>query len=293
MPRPQTPTAAPTSRARRLALAGALVALAAPSAARAQDDDDERYDEGGRTERNAFTWSGQVPAGRWLYVKNLNGPIRVERASGREVQVSADRTTRRGDPRAVRFEAKRAGDGQSVVVCAIWYDRTCDEEGYHGGGDNWHSDRRDQVSVAFTVRVPQGVRLNLTTVNGGLEIRGASAEVVARTTNGPVRAESSGGPVSARTTNGPVFARMTTVGDARDLDFTTTNGSVVVEMPDDLGAEVSMATTNGTVSTEFPATVQGRLNPRRLTLTLGDGSRRVRLRTTNGNVELRRASGTR
>jgi DUF4097 and DUF4098 domain-containing protein YvlB len=84
---------------------------------------------------------------------------------------------------------------------------------------------------------------------------------------------------------------MARLGDARDLDFATTNGSVVVEMPDDLGAEVTMSTTNGSVSTEFPATVQGRINPRRMTIRLGDGSRRVRLQTTNGNVELRRASG--
>lgn len=274
----------------RLTHALVLLALAAP-AVRAQDDDDD--DRGGRTERGAFRWQGAVPAGRWLYVKNVNGPIRVERASGSQVEVTADRTTRRGNPQAVRFEAKRAGDGQSMVVCAIWYDRSCDEDGYHGPNDHWDRGRRDEVSVAFTVRVPQGVRLDVRTVNGGLEIRGASAEVVARTTNGPVRAESSGGPVSARTTNGPVHARMTTVGDARELDFATTNGSVVVEMPDDLGAEVEMSTTNGSVSTEFPATVQGRLNPRRLTVTLGDGSRRVRLRTTNGNVELRRASGGR
>jgi len=281
-----TPRATP-----HLPYALVLLPLAAP-AIRAQDDDHD--DRGGRTERGAFRWQGQIPAGRWLYVKNVNGPIRVERASGSQVEVTADRTTRRGNPQAVRFEATRAGDGQSMVVCAIWYDRSCDEEGYHGGSDdNWDRGRRDEVSVAFMVRVPEGVRLDMRTVNGGLEFRGASAEVVARTTNGPVRAESTGGPVSARTTNGPVYARMTTVGDARELDFTTTNGSVVVEMPDDLGAEVSMSTTNGSVSTEFPATVQGRLNPRRLTVTLGDGSRRVRLRTTNGNVELRRASGTR
>jgi hypothetical protein len=269
----------------------ALLALAA-TAARAQDDDHDRGRDG-RTERNAFTWTGRIPEGRWLYVKNLNGPIRVERASGDQAEVTADRTTHRGDPRSVRFEARRAGDGQSMVVCALWHDATCDEDGYRGGRDRDRGERRDQVNVAFTVRVPRGVRLDVRTVNGGLEIRGASSEVVARTTNGPVRAESSGGPVSAHTTNGPVYARMTTVGDARDLDFVTTNGPVIVEMPDDLGAQVSMSTTNGSVSTEFPATVQGRVDPRRLTLTLGDGSRRVRLRTTNGNVELRRVSGAR
>jgi hypothetical protein len=278
------PTPAPAALA--LAAVVALAAVAAP--ARAQDDDRD-----GRTERNAFSWSGQIPQGRWIYVKNLNGPIRVERASGSQVEITADRTTRRGDPRAVRFEARRAADGQGMVVCALWHDGSCDEDGYRSRNNSWDSGRRDEVSVAFTVRVPQGVRVDVQTVNGGLEIRGATSEVVARTTNGPVRAESSGGPVTARTTNGPVFARMSSLGGARDLDFTTTNGSVIVEMPDDLGAEVSMATTNGSVSTEFPATVQGRLNPRSLTIRLGDGSRRVRLRTTNGNVELRRASGAR
>jgi hypothetical protein len=273
----------------RAALTLLALAAVAPAAARAQDDDDRQ----GRTERNVFTWSGQVAPGRWLYLRNLNGPVRVERASGNQVEVSADRTTRRGDPKAVRFEAKRADDGQGMVVCALWHEGSCDASGYRGNNDSWNNNRRDEVSVAFTVRVPDGVRVDVSTVNGGLEIRGASSEVVARTTNGPVRAESSGGPVTAHTTNGPVYARMTRLGDARDLDFATTNGSVVVEMPDDLGAEVTMSTTNGTVSTEFPATVQGRVDPRRLTLRLGDGSRRVRLRTTNGNVELRRASGAR
>ena len=272
----------------RAALALLALAVVAPAAVRAQDD----HDRDGRTERNVFRWSGEIPAGRWLYLRNLNGPVRVERGSGREVEVTADRTTRRGNPQAVRFEARRADDGQGMVVCAVWYDGSCGEDGYRSGrNSDWN--RRDEVSVAFVVRVPQGVRLDVSTVNGGLEIRGASSEVVARTTNGPVRAESSGGPVSARTTNGPIHARMTRVGDARDLDFATTNGSVVVEMPDDLGAEVTMSTTNGSVSTEFPATVQGRINPRRMTIRLGDGSRRVRLQTTNGNVELRRTAGGR
>jgi hypothetical protein len=280
-------------RLAHVAAALALLALAAPATLRAQDDDDyDDHDRGGRTERGAFRWQGEVPAGGWLYLRNLNGPVRVERGSGAQVEVTADRTTNRGDPRSVRFEARRAADGRGMIVCALWYDGTCDEGGSHGGRNSDWGRNRDEVSVAFTVRVPAGVRLDVRTVNGGLDIRGAGAEVVARTTNGPVRAESSGGPVSARTTNGPVHARMGSVGDARDLEFTTTNGPVTVEMPDDLGAEVSMSTTNGSVSTEFPVTVQGRIDPRRMTVRLGDGSRRVRLRTTNGNVELRR-TGTR
>lgn len=272
-----------TSAIARLALAALLLA---PAIARAQDDGDTRV------ERNAFTWSGAVPAGRWIYVRNLNGPIHVERGGDR-VEVTADRRTHGGaDPRRVRFVTQKAGDGGSMIVCALWNDRgSCDERGSHyDGGDNNDGDRRGSVSVDFTVRVPAGVRVDVNTVNGGLEVRGAASEVVARTVNGGIRAETAGGPVSARTVNGSVDARMASVGDARDLDFGSVNGSVSAEFPPSLGAEIELSTVNGRVNTDFPVTIQGRIDPRRLRVTLGDGSRRVRLHTVNGSVSLRRGS---
>src|SRR5207253_1916311 len=100
------------------------------------------------------------------------------------------------------------------------------------------SDEGSDVSVEFTVRVPSGVRIDASTTNGELSVVGATSEVIAHTTNGDVRAESTGGPVSAHTTNGNVNAVMRELGSARDLDFTTTNGSVIVEVPASIGAEV-------------------------------------------------------
>ena len=247
-----------------------------------------------RREPDAFTWSGSIPAGRWIYLRNLNGPVRVERGTSDRVEVTAERRWGRdADPQRVRFTTTRAGDGESMIVCALWTERaSCDEDGYSSGRDGWRDDGGDRwVSVHFVVRVPDGVRVDVRTVNGSLEVRGATAEVVARTTNGGVRAETLGGPVDARTTNGSIFASMRSVGDARDLEFRTTNGSVTVEMPANLGAEVEMSTVNGRVSTEFPVTISGRIDPKRLRARVGDGSRRVSMRTVNGSVELRRADG--
>jgi hypothetical protein len=255
----------------------ALVLAAAPAAAQSSRSD-------------TFNWSGAVPSGRWITIRNLNGEVRVERGSGSQVEVSAVKRWRRGDPDDVRIQTVKGNDG-SVVVCALWGDEgRCDEDGYRGSGRNsWSSNDRNDVSVHFTVRVPAGVRVDASTTNGSLSVTGVTSEVVAHTTNGDVRAESSGGPVSARTTNGNVTARMRELGDARDLDFSTTNGSVVVEVPSSLGAEVDMSTTNGSVSSDFSMTLSGRINPRRLRATIGDGSRRLRMHTTNGNVELRKA----
>ncbi|HEY0777338.1 MAG TPA: DUF4097 family beta strand repeat-containing protein [Gemmatirosa sp.] len=266
----------------------ALVAVCSPALALAQSDGADRV------EHNAFTWQGRVPGGRWLYIKNLNGPIRVESTSGDQVVVTADRTTRGdADPNLVRFVVQKADDGQGMLVCALWGSQSsCDERGYHNErSGEWEGSRRNGwVSAAFTVRVPNGVKLDVATVNGGLDVRGATGEVVANTVNGSVRAETGGGPVSARTVNGSVWARMSDAGTARDLDFATTNGSVTVEMPASLGAEVELSTVNGRVGTEFPVTLSGRIDPRRLRATIGDGSRHVRLRTVNGSVDLRRAS---
>jgi len=57
---------------------------------------------------------------------------------------------------------------------------------------------------------------------------------------------------------------------------------------DDIDAEVDLSTVNGRFLTDFPVTISGRIDPRRLRATLGKGGPRIRLSTTNGNVELRK-----
>lgn len=241
--------------------------------------------------RDAFAWNGAIPQGRWLYVRNMNGVIRVERASGGEAEVRARVRTHGGrEATEVRFVNQRASDGQSVVICALWGERSsCDERGYRGEYNRRHDEGDGWASVEFNVRIPAGVRLEVTSVNGSVQVRGATSEVVAKTVNGSVRAETEGGPVRAETVNGSIDARMSTVGDARELSFESVNGSVTVSMPASLGAEVELSTVNGRVNTEFPITVSGRIDPKRLRATIGDGSRRVRMKTVNGSVNLRRS----
>lgn len=268
----------------RLALPPLL--LLAPALASAQWG---RGDE--RVERNAFTWEGAVPANGRVYVRNLNGGVRVEPSPDGRVHVTADRrATGDADLRDVRFVQQAAADGQGVVLCALFADGArCDERDYRGTRSNWNWNRRGSTSAQFTLQVPATVRLDLETTNGGLDVRGAGAEVVGRTTNGGIAIEGGAGPVTAHTTNGGITVRLTDLASTGDFDLSTTNGGVSLSVPSSLGAEVDMSTTNGGVSTDFPVTVQGRIDPKRLRVTLGDGSRRVRMRTTNGGVSLRRS----
>ena len=260
----------------------AAVTVATP--ALAQRRSAERSDNSDRQ----FRWEGTVGEGRWLYIKNLNGPVRVERASGNRVEVTAEKKWRRGNPEDVRIETRRIGSrDEDVLICAIWLDTTdCDEDGYHFHNRNDNNNNND-VSVEFTVRLPEGVKLDASTVNGELDIDGATSTVEAHTTNGKVSASSSGGPVNAGTVNGGVEVHMGALGDG-DLKFETVNGSVVVYVPDGLNAEVDMRTLNGHVESDFPMSVSGRISPRHIHATIGRGGRKIEFRTVNGSVELRR-----
>lgn len=258
-----------------------LALLASPATAQQRDSD------------RSFRWDGAITAGRRLYARNLNGGVRVERASGARVEVTAEKRWRRGDPADATVEVTRVGSGDGdVLVCVIWRDitRECNEDGYRTENqrrNRWNRDNDDDVSVELTIRVPDGVTLDISSVNGGLEITGATAAVDAHTVNGGIEATSTGGPVRASTVNGEIDVRMGSTGTG-DLDFATTNGSITVTVPDGLNADVSMRTVNGSVGADFPMTVNGRINPRRITATIGRGGQRIELSTVNGSIDLRK-----
>ena len=256
-----------------------LALVAAPALLSAQDR---------QSQDNAFSLSERVPAGQWIRVRNLNGTIRVRAASGDKVEVTATKSWRRGDPKDVRIETRKAADG-SILVCALWTENaTCSESGYESHDDGWRRDRNNDVSVDFEVRVPAGVKVGAWSINGGVSVEGVTSEVRAGSINGGVDATSSGGPVQASTVNGSVRAIMGNWSGDQDLSYSSVNGSVVAEFTGDVNAEVELSTVNGRFQTDWPVTITGRIDPRHLRATLGKGGRRIRMTTVNGNVELRK-----
>ena len=264
---------------RTLALGAFLAVPVLPTAVRAQDR---------QVQHDAFTLSERVPEGRWIRVRNVNGAIHVRASSSDKVEVTATKSWRRGDPKDVRIETKKGSDG-SILVCAFWTENaTCSEDGYSSHDDGDGGRRNNDVAVEFEVRVPRGVKVGVWSVNGGVTVDGVSDEVRAGTVNGSVDAISAGGPVRANTVNGSVHATMGRLDGNEDLDFTTVNGTVVAEFAGDVDADIDLATVNGRFQTDWPVTISGRIDPHHLRATLGKGGRRIRLRTVNGNVELRK-----
>ncbi|HKV52877.1 MAG TPA: DUF4097 family beta strand repeat-containing protein [Gemmatimonadaceae bacterium] len=256
----------------------ALAVLSAPLGAQAA----------GVQNGDTFDWSGAIPAGSWLRVKNLNGAVEVEAASGDQASVHAVKEYHGdADPKRVHFIVTK--DGNNVTVCALWHEGdTCDESGYHSHSDG---DHHNNVSVHFTVNLPKGVQMNAGTVNGDVRVSGATAPVKASTVNGSVEATTTSGPVDASTVNGDVHVRMDALTGDGDLRYNTVNGSITADLPANLNAEIDLETVNGSLTSDFPITLTGSINPRHhIHATIGSGGRHIEFHTVNGSVELKKLS---
>ncbi len=162
-----------------------------------------------------------------------------------------------------------------------------------GGGKIFASgpdNRRDyHWDVSYEVFVPRRSDLSLETHNGGIALAGVNGRIEFNALNGGVVLKQVGGNVHGTTTNGGVVVEL--AGDRWDgetLDVRTTNGGIVMSVPENYSAHLETGTVNGSLSIDFPVTVQGRIT-REIAVNLGSGGPTVRAMTTNGGVRIRRA----
>jgi len=151
--------------------------------------------------------------------------------------------------------------------------------------------RRDyQWNVSYEVFVPRRADLSIETTNGGISIADVNGRIDFNAMNGGVVLKRVGGLVRGSTMNGGLVVELT--GDRWDgdsLDVSTTNGGVILSVPENYSANLQTGTVNGGVSVDFPITVQGRIN-KQIAVNLGSGGPMVKAMTTNGGVHLKRAT---
>ncbi len=144
-------------------------------------------------------------------------------------------------------------------------------------------------SVTFEILVPRRSNLALTAHNGGIAIADVNGRIEFNGLNGGVVLRRVGGKVHGSTTNGGLVVELDgSRWDGEELNVKTTNGGVVMSVPENYSARLETGTVNGHVSTDFPITVQGRIT-KELSMDLGSGGPTVRATTTNGGVRLKRS----
>jgi len=237
----------------------------------------------GREIGDEWKWTGRVSTAQQVWIRNTNGPVEVVQGSGDVLEVTAEKSWRNSEPRAVQLVPVTSDGG--VTICAVWEAResNCGAAGEY----NLSHVHKNDVAVRFTVHLPRGVKIDVSTINGEVVIDGAAAPVVANTLNGKILVHTSVGPVQANTVNGSIEATMDALTGG-NMELGTVNGTVTAVLPSSLNAVVDASTVNGRVETEFALQVLGKINPRHVRGTIGSGGMTLKLNTVNGSVIIRR-----
>ena len=153
------------------------------------------------------------------------------------------------------------------------------------------SQRDSSWSVSYEVFVPQMTDLNMTSVNGGIDLSDVRGRIEFEAKNGGVRLTRVAGDVRGQTKNGGIQVELAgNTWEGGQLDARTTNGGVTISMPESYSAHIKTGTVNGAIDSDFPVslTVQGRIRPRNLDFNVGSGGPLIHVTTKNGSVKLRK-----
>ncbi len=252
-----------------IALALALVA----TTAMARDSATEKFDR-----------TLNVRPGSELEVENVNGRITISAWDQPRVRIQAVKSVRTGDDRAaqealrkLRIEIKQTGD--RITVDTIYPKRDDNFFGlFFGSSIN--------ASVQYEINVPRTMNLSVDNVNGAIAVSDVSGKLELDTTNGKIQVTRCAGTLDASTTNGSIEAELVQVTAGQSMRFETTNGRITLAMPPSVAADINAGTTNGSIRSDLPLETS-RFSRTSLRGSLNGGGAEIRLRTTNGGIDIK------
>ena len=252
----------------------------------------------------------EPPAGGVIKLHNANGRTRVYGEDRADVAVLVSKTARAESAEA----AARLLDEITVVSA----ERGDAVELEVEVPRKWN--RRGWANVE--VRMPRAMQVELSAVNGRIEIQGVRGRVkarssngsacitnvvgdievttsnarvccsgtcgrlVARSSNGKIEVDGHHGSIDASTSNGLIRACLEEVGK-QGVQLATSNGRIVLELPDEVDADVDIRVDNGVIRNDRSLCRASRETTGRLSGRLGSGGALIKLRTSNGSVSLR------
>lgn len=182
-----------------------------------------------------------------LKIQLVSGSIKVVGTSNREIQINA--TPRSGDDDG---EQQRVVNGMKRIAASGGFEVTAKEADnnvtVHTGNPN--------KAVDLELKIPQDVKLKLSTVNGGdISVDNVHGELEIGNTNDKITLTNISGSVVANTINGDITVTFNKVDPSAPMAFSTLNGDVSVTLPAGTKANLKMKSDNGEIFSDFDVAI--------------------------------------
>ncbi len=155
-----------------------------------------------------------------------------------------------------------------------------------------------------------GDRLEVETLSGDVDVQGVRGDVAIHTLSGDVTLERAAAGVEVETVSGDIDLGSTTsrqvrtnstsgdltfsgtIVDGGRYEFQTHSGELRLQLPDNVGAQLSLSTFSGEIDSAFPITLIagdhgiGAAQAKKMNFSLGKGTARIIAETFSGDVTL-------
>lgn len=228
------------------------------------------------------SWSGTLATGKIARVVNRFGDVRA-RFGGYEniVEVLATlQNLRPGEP-SLRVDVRE--DAAGLLVTVGFPPATDRASPSPTPGRTERTARADLVLF-----IPQGIDVDLSTVDDTVEAKGIRGNLKATTASGRITLLSTSGAIDARTEHGAILADLVAGAAKRRQSLSSITGDITLQIQADANMTLEAAT-SGEISTDFTARISHRdaEEPAKfLSATINRGGPVVTVATKRGKVRL-------
>jgi hypothetical protein len=201
-----------------------------------------------------------------LVVANINGSMQVLGYDGDKILIEAERTIKaKTDARLEQGKAEmQLKQIDRLDTLIVYVSGACNQFGFkrnrnhnEGWGYHWDCNNGDcnppyDYKFNFTVKVPKGINVEVSTVNeGNVTVENIKGAVKANNVNGAIKLSSLEGPADACTINGDVDIEYLR-NPNKDCKYYSLNGDINAWFVKGLAANMSFKSFNGALYTNVP-----------------------------------------
>jgi DUF4097 and DUF4098 domain-containing protein YvlB len=227
-----------------------------------------------------------------LRVETSDANIRVDTWDQNTIEAKVTTSGYKIGENGIRVEDRQNGD---AVEIDVRYPRHSVQFGF-----NTHR-------VEISIHMPREGRVNLQTGDGNIELAGLKGEMDLSSGDGSETLDSVDGKLHANTGDGHIRANGRfdeldlKTGDghvdvraaegstlAGEWRLETGDGSVTLQVPDSLAADVDLRTSDGHIDLDMPVTTEGKIKDNEVRGKLNGGGNLINIHTGDGSIHLRK-----
>ncbi|HWJ47052.1 MAG TPA: DUF4097 family beta strand repeat-containing protein [Candidatus Udaeobacter sp.] len=228
-----------------------------------------------------------------LRIETSDANIRVTTWDQNTIEAKVETSRYKIGEGGIRVDERQTGDSVEIEV----------HFPHHNFNFEWGQHRVDVI-----VQMPREGRVNLRTGDGKIDLTGLKGDMDLRTGDGSENLEGVDGKLHASTGDGHITANgrfdelELKTGDGHvDVRATqgstlaagwrleTGDGSVTLDIPPDLSADVSLHTSDGHIDLDMPITTEGKIRENEVHGKLNGGGNSLTIHTGDGSIRLRKS----